>query len=66
MNTRDAITVYNLEKERREALIKEYCNPPDWIAAGDDQSGILKKFKLALMFSAAMLATLLLVQMFIT
>ena len=66
MNTRDAITVYNLEKERREALIKEYSTPPDWIAAGDDKSGMLKKFKLALMFSGAMLATLVLVQMLIT
>ncbi len=65
MNTRDAITVYNLEKERREALIKEYCNPPEWIAAGDDKSGMLKKIKLALMLSGAMLAALLLAQMLV-
>jgi hypothetical protein len=65
MNMRDAITVYNLEKERRAALIKEYNHSPGRIVAGDDKSGLSKKIKLALVFGGTTLAVLLLVQMLI-
>ncbi len=65
MNVTDAVTVYNLEKERRAAQIEEYGQPRNWDARDDDKSGLSKKIKLALVFSGTTLATLLLVQMLI-